>query len=78
MRQSATAQSLTVEPASAADIPFIISPTSKDVLPKSRDGYGGDTQIPYEKSSKSIGTEKPTLTRSITTIVLNPLMSGFS
>ena len=32
----------------------------------------------HEKSSKSMGTENPVLTRSITTIVLKPLMSGFS
>lgn len=32
----------------------------------------------HKKSSGSIGTEKPTLTRSMITIVLNPLISGFS
>lgn len=32
----------------------------------------------HGKSAASMGTEKPTLTRSIITIVLNPLISGFS
>jgi hypothetical protein len=39
---------------------------------------GGSAQGIHEKSSKSMGTENPVLTRSITTIVLKPLMSGFS